>query len=130
MSDVILGAIISGLVSLFAGAGGVFVYLSNKQKTKQDAHESAISEWKNLYDEMRKRLDEQEKENKDLRTELLQLKQHVNNLTIELQNYKKYDTYISELDKYVDHLLHTSKSLMTDEAYKNISSKRPRRSII
>lgn len=130
MSDVILGAIISGLVSLFAGAGGVFVYLNNKQKTKQDAHESAISEWKNLYDEMRKRLDEQEKENKDLRTELLQLKQHVNNLTIELQNYKKYDTYISELDKYVDHLLHTSKSLMTDEAYKNISSKRPRRSII
>lgn len=130
MSDVIFGAIISGLVSLFVGAGGVFAYLSNKQKIKQNAHESAISEWKNLYDEMRKRLDEQEKENKDLRTELLQLKQHVNNLTIELQNYKKYDTYISELDKYVDHLLHTSKSLMTDEAYKNISSKRPRRSII
>lgn len=129
MNEVII-AIITGVVSLVAGGSGVFAYLNSKQKAKQTAHESAVSEWKELYDEMKKRLDTQEEENRRLQSEISSLKQTVNNLTIELQNYKKYDTYINELEKYVDHLLHTTKSLVNEDAYRNLCSKRPRRNVV
>lgn len=129
MNEVVI-AIITGIVSLLAGGGGVFAYLSSKQKAKQTAHDSAVSEWKELYDEMKERLDGQEEENRKLHSEILSLKQTVNNLTIELQNYKKYDTYINELEKYVDHLLHTAKSMVNEEAYRNLCSKRPRRNVV
>lgn len=129
MNEVII-AIITGVVSLVAGGGGVFAYLTSKQKAKQTAHDSAVSEWKELYDEMKDRLDSQEEENRRLHSEILSLKETVNNLTIELQNYKKYDTYINELEKYVDHLLHTAKSMVNEEAYRNLCSKRPRRNVV
>lgn len=129
MNEVVI-AIITGIVSLIAGGGGVFAYLSSRQKAKQTAHDSAVSEWKELYDEMKDRLDSQEEENKRLHDEILSLKETVNNLTIELQNYKKYDTYINELEKYVDHLLHTAKSMVNEEAYRNLCSKRPRRNVV
>jgi len=128
MLNEVLIAVITGVVTLIAGGGGVFAFLTSKQKTKQDAHESAVTEWKELYDEMRSRLDEQEKENDKLRDEIHSLKESVNKLTIELQNYKKYDTYINELEKYVEHLLHTAKSLINEEAYRNLCAKKPRRS--
>ncbi len=129
MNEVVI-AIITGVVSLVAGGGGVFAYLSSRQKAKQTAHDSAVSEWKELYDEMKDRLDNQEEENRQLRDEILALKQTVNNLTVELQNYKKYDTYINELEKYVDHLLHTAKSMINEDAYRNLCSKRPRRNVV
>jgi septal ring factor EnvC (AmiA/AmiB activator) len=129
LNEVVI-AIITGVVSLIAGGGGVFAYLSSRQKAKQSAHDSAVSEWKELYDEMKDRLDTQEQENKDLRNEILSLKQTVNNLTIELQNYKKYDTYINELEKYVDHLLHSAKSMVNEDAYRNLCAKRPRRNVV
>lgn len=129
MNEVVI-AIITGIVSLVAGGGGVFAYLSSRQKAKQTAHDSAVFEWKDLYDEMKDRLDTQEEENKRLRDEIHSLKQTVNNLTIELQNYKKYDTYINELEKYVDNLLHTIKGLVNEDGYSNIASKRPNRNIV
>ena len=129
MNEVVI-AIITGIISLIAGGGGVFAYLSSRQKAKQTAHDSAVSEWKDLYDEMKDRLDSQERENKNLRNEITSLKETVNKLTIELQNYKKYDTYIYELEKYVDHLLHSAQSMVNEEAYKNLCSKRPRRNIV
>lgn len=129
MNEVVI-AIITSIVSLIAGGGGVFAYLSSRQKAKQTAHDSAVSEWKELYDEMKNRLDNQEEENRRLHNEILSLKQTVSDLTMELHNYKKYDTYINELEKYVDHLLHTAKSMINEDAYKNLCSKRPRRNIV
>lgn len=117
--------IITGLVALLAGGSGVFVYLNNKEKNKIAVHSSSVSEWKELYDEMKARLDEQEKENEQLRNEIFELKKIVNELSIELSNYKTYDVYINDLEKYIDHLLHTSKSLLTEDAYRNICNKRP-----
>ena len=72
MNEVVI-AIITGVVSLVAGGGGVFAYLSSRQKAKQTAHDSAVSEWKELYDEMKDRLDNQEEENRQLRDEILAL---------------------------------------------------------
>lgn len=129
MNEVVI-AIVTGIVSLVAGGGGVFAYLSSRQRAKQTAHDSAVSEWKELYDEMKNRLDNQEEENKRLRDEIISLKQTVSNLTIELQNYKKYATYINELEKYVDHLLHTIKGLVNEDGYKNLCAKRPRKNVL
>ena len=129
MNEIVI-AVITGIFSLIAGGSGVFAYLSSRQKAKQSAHESAVSEWKELYDEMKDRLDSQEEENKRLHNEILSLKQTVNNLTIELQNYKKYDTYINELEKYVDNVLHASKALLNEDAYKTLQAKRPRRNVV
>ena len=128
MNELVI-AIITGIFSLIAGGGGVFAYLTSRQKAKQTAHDSAISEWKELYDEMKERLDEQEEKNQQLRDEITSLKQTVSNLTTELQNYKKYDTYINEMEKYVDNLLHTVKGMITEDAYKNLYSKKPIRNI-
>lgn len=118
-------AIITGIVSIIAGGGGVFAYLKSKNKAKLDEHSMAVSEWKDLYDEMKERLDKQEKENEELKSELIVLKEEISKLTIELQNYKKYDTYINNLERYVEHLLHSFKTLATDEAYQNMLNKKP-----
>lgn len=123
----VIKVFITAIVSILAGGGGVFAYLSNKQKNKQQEHDTAVSEWKDLYDEMRKRLDMQEEENRNLRNELYRLKDDINVLSIELQNYKKYDTYINSLEKYIEQLLHSLKPLITDEAYKNLNTKRPQK---
>lgn len=121
--------IITSIVSIFTGGGGVFLYLTNKQKHKQKAHDNSVAEWKQLYDEMKHRLDDQEEENKKLRDEIYKLKEDINRLNLDLANYKKYDTYIIELEKYIDHLLHTCKSLITEEAYRNLFLKKPQKII-
>lgn len=126
----ILIAVITGAVSIVAGGGGMFAYLTSKQKAKQDQHDSAVSEWKTLYDEMKSRFDEQETKNDELQKEIFDLRQTVSNLSIELQNYKKYDTYINELERYVDHLLHTTKSFVTEDAYNTLYAKKPKRNIV
>lgn len=125
METTLWQTIITGIIMLLSGSGGVFIYFTSKAKHKQHVHESAISEWKQLYDEMRNRLDEQEKENQSLKNELNNLRTEITKLRIEISTYKKYDNYISMLEKYVDHLLHTSKGLLSEDAYKNLCAKRP-----
>ena len=129
MNEIVI-ALITGLVSLLAGGGGVFAFFNSRQKSKQSEHESTVSEWKALYDEMKTRLDEQEDQNKKLHDDIFKLKETVNNLTIELQNYKKYDSYINELEKYVEHLLHIIKGVSSEDAYRNLNAKKPRRTIL
>ena len=51
-------------------------------------------------------------------------------MKIELANYKKYDSYINELEKYNEHLLHTCQSVLTEEAYNNLCKKKPIKNII
>lgn len=129
MNEIVI-AIITGLVGLFSGGGGIFAYINHKQKTKQDAHDSAVSEWKELYDEMKRRLDAQEDENQKLKDEIFELRQSITSLNIELQNYKKYDTYINNLEKYIDNLLHVCEGTFSEDAYKNIKAKRPQRVVV
>lgn len=124
MSAIVV-AIITGVVSLLTGAGGVLIFINNRSKINADNQDLAVSEWKELYDEMKERLDSQEEENKKLRDELYELREAMAKLNLELQNYKKYGAYINKLEKYIDHLLHTFKTVSTEEAYKNMSAKRP-----
>lgn len=124
MNPVII-QILTILVSFCAGGGGLFAYLKHKNKMKLEDRASSVAEWKELYDEVKERLDKQEKENEELVKEIFALKEQVHDLTIELTNYKMYDKYINDLEKYIDHILDGYKSLVNEEAYKNICSKRP-----
>lgn len=118
-------AIITGLVSILAGGGGVFWFLSNNQKNKNDRETSAVSEWMHLYEEMKSRLDEQEKENEELKQELNDMRQEIAKLAIELTNYKNYDRYIADVEAYVEHLLHTIETLSNHESYIACLKKKP-----
>lgn len=113
------------IVSFCAGGGGLFAYLKYSKKMKNEDRKSSVSEWKELYDEMKERLDKQEEENEKLVKEIFELKEQVHALTIELANYKTYDKYINELEKYIDRILDGYKSLVSEEAYTHLANKRP-----
>lgn len=130
MSETLIVGIITAFVALIAGGGGVFAFMNNRQKNKHEERSSAVIEWKQLYDEMKSRLDKQEQENNDLKNEIAVLKTNIHNLTVELSNYKKYDVYINELERYADHLLHTCQSVLTEDAYKNLCKKKPVKNIV
>ena len=127
-SALILG-IVSSVVGLLGGGGGVFAFITSRQKAKVQLHTSSITEWKQLYDEMKERLDCQEQENQKLREEIFELRNQLNELTLELASYKKYDGYIKDLEVYIDMVLHTLKPLTSEDAYKTLKVKRPQKPI-
>ena len=124
MADILI-KFLTIVVSFCAGGGGLFAYLQHKNKLNQEDRMSTTTEWKELYDEMKDRLDKQEEENEKLVKEIFNLKEQVHALTLELTNYKTFDKYINDLEKYIDPILDGHKSLVNEEAYKNICSKRP-----
>ncbi len=121
----LLITIITSIVSIICGGGGVLAFINAKQKNAHDDRTSSVSEWKQLYDEMRRRLDEQEQENRRLRDELTELKSHIVDLKSELDRYKRYNKYIYELESYINTILSIIKSLATDESYRTLVKKRP-----
>ena len=48
-------------------------------------------------------------------------------LATDIANYKQYDPYIKELERYVDHLLHTLKTSAGDDAYREAAKKKPQK---
>ena len=57
MDTSIIIAIVTSLVGLIGGGGGVLAFLSTSQKNKEDNRSASVTEWKQLYDEMKARLD-------------------------------------------------------------------------
>ena len=121
----VIVAIITSLVALIGGGGGILAFITARQKNEQDERSSSVMEWKQLYDEMKSRLDCQEEENNKLREEISQLKSHMINLQNELDRYKRYDNYVYELETYIDKLLQTASTMISEESYKTLVSKRP-----
>lgn len=126
--NTLITAITSVIVTL-CGAGGIFVFLNNKQKNDIDDRSSSVGEWQTLYNEMKDRLDEQEKQNKELQKEISQLRQTISELQIELNSYKKYENYIYDLEGYNKTLLDVIKPLVKDDVYNNLVVKKPIRHI-
>lgn len=123
-TNLIVG-IVSAAFALIGGGGGIFAFMTSRQKNNLDEHSSSVSEWQALYEEMKKRLDDQEKDNKELRAQVLKLREELSRLTIELNNYKKYDSYIKDLESYGDYLLSAIKPLISEDAYNSLANKRP-----
>lgn len=123
----IIVAIITSLVALIGGGGGILAFITARQKNEQDERSSSVMEWKQLYDEMKSRLDCQEEENQKLRQEISELKLHMTDLQRELDKYKRYDNYVYELESYIDVLLQAVSTLISEDAYKTLCKKKPSR---
>ena len=127
-NTLILG-IISSLVALIGGGGGLLAFLNTRQKNAHEERSSSVLEWKQLYDEMKQRLDSQEEENNKLRQELTELQSQMINLQGELDKYKRYDNYVYELEAYIDILLRTVQTLTSEESFQVLLSRRPIRPV-
>lgn len=125
MDTTLIIGIITSLVALVGGGGGILAYISSTQKNKQDAQSASVTEWKQLYDEMKSRLDSQEIENRELRDEINNLKLQIVSLNIELENYRLFDAYIHDLEAYSSQLERVVRPLITNDAYDTLVEKRP-----
>ena len=127
MNQTVLTVILTSLVTLVAGGGGVFTFITARKKQQSDNNSSSILEWKGLYDEMKQRLDDQEEDNCKLRQDVINLQQEISRLNIELNTYKRFDTYVGEMEVYIDGLLAAIKPLISEDAYKSLQNKKPQR---
>lgn len=118
---VVLAALFGGGIAQF------FNFLLTRKKIDKDIEKTTSDEWHNLYIEMKTELANQKKENQDLRDELETLKTKMIELATDIANYKQYDQYIKELERYVEHLLHTLKTIAGEDAYREAAKKKPRK---
>lgn len=127
MDQTTITVLLTSLVTLIAGGGGIFTFISARKKQQSDDNSSSTLEWKSLYDEMKQRLDDQEKDNCRLRQDVINLQQEISKLNIELNTYKKFDTYVGEMEVYIDGLLAAIKPLISESAYRSLQDKKPQR---
>ena len=121
--------IIKIVVAALLGGGitQLFNILIRKKQTDCDVEKTTAEEWRQLYSDMKQELNNQKKENENLRSEIETLKTKMIELATDIANYKQYDQYIKELERYVDHLLHTLKTIAGDDAYREAAKKRPQK---
>ena len=112
---------------LGGGLTQLFNILIHKKQTDCDVEKTTAEEWRQLYSDMKQELNNQKKENEKLRAELETLKTRMIELATDIANYKQYDQYIKELERYVDHLLHTLKTIAGEDSYREAVKKRPQK---
>lgn len=125
MDSKLIFEILIAVVGILGGSGGLFAFINARQQNKIQDRNSSAEEWQRLYNEMKDRLDEQEKANNDLRREITELKTQLQTLTNELDTYKKYSNYVNKLESYVTTLLSTIKPMISADAYNTLLAKKP-----
>ena len=121
--------IIKMVVEALLGGGitQLFNILIRKKQTDCDVEKTTAEEWRQLYSDMKQELNNQKKENEKLRNEIETLKTKMIELATDIANYKQYDQYIKELERYTDHLLHTLKTIAGEDSYREAVKKRPQK---
>ena len=112
---------------LGGGLTQLFNILIHKKQTDCDVEKTTAEEWRQLYSDMKQELNNQKKENEKLRSEIETLKTKMIELATDIANYKQYDQYIKELERYTDHLLHTLKTIAGEDSYREAAKKRPKK---
>ena len=113
------------ILGLFGGLSGVLTFIIQWRNSNSDRDKSAAQQWKDLYEAMSKRLTAQEDLNARLQSEVQDLRKSVINMTSELANYKRYDTYITEIEAYTDEVLNAIHAVVSSDAYATLASRRP-----
>lgn len=121
--------IITAILGAVFGGGGVFAYLTAMKKQKSADTTDAANEWKCLYETMRQRNEEQEQENKRLAADVEALKNQVLKLSAEIENYRRYDGYISDLESYNRLIMGVAGPLLTPESLEMLDAQKPIRPI-
>lgn len=125
MDNTLIFEIIIAVIGILGGSGGLFVFLTTRQHNKTEDRASTVNEWQELYTEMKGRLEAQEQVNDDLKQQISELKSQLKALTLELETYKKYDSYLNKVESYANTLLNALKSLVSEDVYKQLLEKRP-----
>ena len=112
---------------LGGGLTQLFNILIHKKQTDCDVEKTTAEEWRQLYSDMKQELNNQKKENEKLRNEIEAWKTKMIELATDIANYKQYDQYIKELERYTDHLLHTLKTIAGEDSYREAVKKRPQK---
>ena len=112
---------------LGGGLTQLFNILIHKKQTDCDVEKTTAEEWRQLYSDMKQELNNQKKENEKLRNEIETLKTKMIELATDIANYKQYDQYIKELERYTAHLLHTLKTIAGEDSYREAVKKRPQK---
>lgn len=113
------------ILGLFGGLSGVLTFIIQWRNGNSDRDKSAAEQWKSLYEAMSKRLTTQEELNAKLKTEVDELRKNVIDMTCELANYRRYDTYITEIEAYTDEVLNAIHPVVSSDAYAMLASRRP-----
>ena len=113
------------ILGLFGGLSGVLTFIIQWRNGNSDRDKSAAQQWKDLYEAMSKRLTNQEELNAKLQNEVQELRKSVISMTSELANYKRYDTYITEIEAYTDEVLNAIHAVVSSDAYATLASRRP-----
>ena len=121
---------ILSILGLCGGISGILTFVIQWRNGTSDKHARAVDEWKDLYNAMAERLNTQESLNVKLKEEVDALRKSVVEITAELANYKRYDTYITEIEAYTDELLAAFHTVVSPEAYATVASRRPSKRVL
>lgn len=124
--------IIQTVLTLLVGAGGcgLLTFFLNKRTQKHTENKDAITAWQELYKESKASLERLTEKNQVLSEQVASLQVKVNTLTIELENYRRFERYVAELELFNQTLLNTVKPLVTDDTYKRLEASKPIRVVL
>lgn len=121
---------ILSILGLCGGISGILTFVIQWRNGTADKNAKAANEWKDLYNAMADRLNNQENLNVKLKEEVDSLRKSVVEITAELANYKRYDNYITEIEAYTDELLSAFHTVVSAEAYATVASRRPPKRVL
>lgn len=118
--------LILAVLGLVGGTGGILSFVIQYKNSKREDNASTSEEWHKLYTTMADRLKAQETLNAELQREIESMREKLNDFSVELAGYKKYDAYIAELEAYTTDVLNVVQPLVTAESFKQLIDKRPK----
>ena len=125
MNDAVIVSIITGIVTLLAGGGGLFFFINAQSKNKLDQDTNTTAEWQTLYLEMRKENQAISSENENLKKRMDSLTNQISELRIQVSTHQNMDMYISQLEIYAESMLALVKPFITEQAYNDLLCRRP-----
>lgn len=125
MSDAVIVSVITGIVTLLAGGGGIFFFVNARSKNKLEQDINTTAEWQTLYVEMRKENQAISSENENLKKRMDSLTKQIADLKMQVSIHQNMDIYISQLEIYAESMLALVKPFITEQAYNDLLCRRP-----
>ena len=123
-------AFIVSILGYVFGAGGLLAFFIQLRNTKHTENEDAVDNWHDLYSATLENVKSVLAENKDLKQQISDMQTKIIELTVELENYKRFDRYVTELEVYINSLLHVIQPLVSSSAFKKLQASKPTRSTL
>lgn len=120
--------IISILLGILGGSGGLFAFIISMKQHGLREEKQSSGEWQTLYEEVRDQYRSQLSTNKILQDEVFKLKTELNKLNLEINSYKHYDSFILEQEGYISALLSVIEPIVSPDIFNSLCNRKPSRS--